>query len=76
MAEIVWQITVFWPPALAQLALVREIFFETYFYAQMEAKNFQPKGMKGGRVIRAFIFHRVTQLPLPIGVGEIFIIQF
>ena len=42
----------------------------------MDANKNPPKRMKGGRDITAFIAHRVTPLPLPIQVGEIFLCPF
>ena len=49
------------PPALAQQALGREKNSETKFFAQMDQNFFWPKRMKGGRVIRPFIVHKVTE---------------
>ena len=62
MAEIARQITVFWPPALAQPVLIREKKFGTEFFAQMVANCFWLKRMQSGRDIIPFIAHRVTEL--------------
>ena len=37
-----------------------KLFFETYLFAQMDAKKW-PNRMQGGRDIRQFIVHRVTE---------------
>ena len=52
----------FWPLAPAQPALGREkkILRHT-FLPKWTQKKFRPKRMKGGRVIRPFIYHRVTE---------------
>ena len=39
----------------------RAPFLLTFFFAQMDAKKIWPKRMKGGRVIRLFIVHKVTE---------------
>ena len=94
MAEIAWQITVFLAPGPGPTGPRprKKNFLRHTFLPKWTQKKFRPKRMKGGRVIRPFIYHRVTEwqshrvtesqshrvtpLPLPIRVGESFLCPF
>ena len=94
MAEIAWQITVFLAPGPGPTGPRprKKNFLRHTFLPKWTQKKFRPKRMKGGRVIRPFIYHRVTEwqshrvtesqsdrvtpLPLPIRVDEIFLCPF
>ena len=63
MAEIAWQITVFLAPGPGPTGPRprKKNFLRHTFLPKWTQKKFRPKRMKGGRVIRPFIYHRVTE---------------